>query len=136
MNDTKQNVIKYLVTCGVGFFGVAIVLYLRGYDFSMPLVEQYKILSDAFMVPGAILACSSILAWVASEGTFDMISYGLRRGASSLIPFARHNDETFYDYKVKKKAKREGRSAWFLLFVGLGFLLVMLVFNILYSTVQ
>ena len=135
MNSTKGKIIKYLITVGVGAVAAAIVMISSGYRFDMSPSEQFAIFADAFTVPGVILVCTSLLMWVAYEGIFDMIGYAFGRAATTLVPFMKGNNETFYDYKVKKMEKREGKKAWFLLFVGLGFILIALVFVILYMTV-
>lgn len=135
MRDTGKTLSKYLLTVGIGLAASIFILFLRGFSFDMPPVSMLAILADAFSIPGIVLVCVSLLIWVASEGTFDMIGYGFGRAASSLIPFMRKNDETFYDYKVRKKEGRDGRSYWFVCFVGLGFILVAGIFLVIYCCI-
>ena len=39
----------------------------------------YHILTDAFFVPGVVMAGFGLLVFSTNEGTFDMLTYGVRR---------------------------------------------------------
>ncbi len=135
MKNTGNAVVKYLVTIGAAAFASLLILWLRDYWSAQTLVAQYRILADAFTIPGVILMCFSGLMWVSSDGFFDSIGYAFSRVGNMFIPFMKNKHETFYDYKLRKGDKRKGGSFWFLFFVGLGFVLVSLIFVILHGTV-
>ena len=100
---------------------------------NQPTNEQikYQNLADAFQIPSVIMLMVGVLVWVANQGTFDMISYGLNRAKGSLLPFLGQSDETFYDYKVRKSAKRI--TGYSFLFISGGIYLIPgIIFNILY----
>ena len=110
------------------------VLILRGISEAPNAAEKYRILADAFTIPSIIILMVGVLIWVAGEGTFDMISYGLGRGINSIIPLRQQKDETFYDYKMRKKDKRiKGYS--FLFISGGIYFIPALIFNIIYCFV-
>ena len=111
------------------------LLVLSGNDFStQSLVDKYRILTDAFSIPGIVFIMVGALVFVSTEGFFDMLSYGLGKFASSLIPFNRKKDESFFDYKTRKNEERfSGYS--FLFYVGIFFLVIAGVFMILFFSV-
>lgn len=134
MEKFKSLLVKYGVSVSVGAAMSAFVLF--AYDFSsltLP-VDKYRVLTDAFSIPGIILVMVGCLVWVSTEGFFDMISYGLRWLGQSLIPFSEKNHESFYDYKMRKSENRlTGYS--FLFYTGFAFLVIAIVFLILFYSV-
>jgi len=138
MKNTKKTVIKYLVTIGIAFAATLLVIWLRDLANEEVLQERYRILADAFCVPGVILMCFSGIMWVASDGFFDGLAYAFGRVGGMFIPAYKVKHETFFDYKQRKKEKRaekEGTSFWYLFFVGLGFVLVSAIFTVLYEMI-
>ncbi len=136
MKDTKKTVIKYLVTFGVALAVSILIICMSNIGSVDSMAEKYKILANAFTIPGVILACFSGLLWVASDGFFDSITYSFSRIGGMFIPMFKSKHETFYDYKQRKKDKRAEKgseSFWFLFFVGLAFILISVIFIILYE---
>ncbi len=123
----RRLAVKYALTTTVA--GAVTLLILRAKDFSTVLspAEQYRILSDAFAVPGVILMLVAALVWVSNDGFFDGLGYIVGRGLGTLIPFFRPKHETYYDHLMSKKEKRI-RGYSFLFFVGLVFTLVSVIF--------
>ncbi len=136
MKNTKKTVIKYLVTIGIAFAATLLVIWLRDLSAEGDLQQRYRILADAFCVPGVILMCFSGIMWVASDGFFDSLGYAFSRVGGMFIPAFKIKHETFFDYKQRKSEKRaekESGSFWYLFFVGLGFVLVSAIFTVLYE---
>lgn len=136
MNNTKKTVIKYLLTIGGAALAVLLVIWLRDLAAESDLAQRYRILADAFCVPGAILMCFSGIMWVSSDGFFDSLGYAFSRVGGMFLPAYKVKHETYFDYKQRKNGKRaekEGGSFWYLFFVGLGFVLVSAVFTVLYE---
>ncbi len=110
-------------------------LVLWGNDFSaQTLVDKYRLLADAFTIPGVIFIMVGALVFVSTAGFFDMLSYALGRFAGAFIPFYRKKDETFFDYKTRKSEERF-RGYSFLFYVGILFLVIAGVFMILFFSV-
>lgn len=83
------------------------------------------LLSDAFFVPGVILLGFGLLMWVAGEGMFDMMSYGVKL----LWDVAyKHEWESFRDYRMRK-AEKERTPVGHLILVGLVFVLLGALFT-------
>lgn len=136
MKNTKKTVIKYLVTVGIAFVATLLVIWLRDIANEGDIQERYRILADAFCVPGAVLMCSAGIMWVAADGFFDSLAYAFRRAGGMFIPAYKIKHETFFDYKQRKnekRAEREDTDFWYLFFVGLGFVLVSAIFTVLYK---
>ena len=131
MEKFKKLLPKYLISLFIGACFVFAVISLREYSAEMADAERYKILSDAFTIPGVVFILIGALVWVSTDGFFDMFSFAIGKAVRTLIPFSKRSDETFYDYKVRKSEDRfTGYS--FLFFVGIAFLAVAIVFLVLY----
>lgn len=136
MSDWRKTFLKYSITTVVAGGLTLLVLYLHGYSSAADTVEKYRILADAFTIPGTLLILVTALIWVSSEGMFDGLGYAFSRVGGMIIPFfgKSKKHETYYDYKMRKKEKAlHGYS--FLFYVGLVFTAVALVFIYLHSTV-
>lgn len=122
---------KYLVAFAAMGLVTGLILYVRDISSAETISLRYRILADAFTTPSIVILMVGLLVWVAGEGTFDMISYGLGRGLNSLLPFRQQTDETFYDYKKRKMENRKKGYA-FLFISGGVYFIPALIFNILF----
>ena len=130
----KGILIKYAIAIAVGVGMVLIVLYGNDFFEATDLVTKYRLLTDAFTIPGVSYILLTGLVFVSTQGFFDMISFGLGKFAKALIPFSKKSEETFYDYKTRKNEERlTGYS--FLLYTGIAFMAVALVFMALFFKV-
>lgn len=127
----KKALIKYAIALAIGAGLALLCLSLNEYSGALEAVERYRLLADAFTVPGIVLVLVAGLVFVSTEGFFDMLSFGFKKAGEMLIPFMKHSKESFYDYKMRKSGNRlSGYS--FIFFTGLGFMAVAVVFLILY----
>lgn len=131
----RNNLIKYssCVAAGllVGYF------YLSGHGFfDQPLVDKYRLLSDAFMLPGFLMVAFGLLIFLANEGSFTGISFIAQKAVGLLIPFLyKQKGETYREYVERKTAKRT-QGYGFLFVCGCVFLAVSVVFVVLYSQIH
>lgn len=106
----------------------------RGLFEQTDVAGVFRVLSDSFLIPGALFAGIGGLTWVASYGFFDIMSYGCSAVFGRFIPFdsAYRRKENYYDYRQKKEAK--GRT-WKkdMVFSGLTFILLSILFSVIYS---
>ena len=134
MQNLKNNLIKYGITVIAASLVTIITLYNQGFNTSLEITEKMRLLADAFTIPGVVLVMLGCLVFVSTSGFFDMISFGIARGVSMLIPFSHKSKETFYEYKTRKNEERfTGYS--FLFYVGAVFVAVAIVFTVLFFTV-
>lgn len=132
MNSNITRIImRYVITLGVGAGFVFLTLWLNDYSLITETVDKYRLLTDAFSIPGIIFIMVGCLVFVSTDGFFDMITFGLAKAKSMLIPFSKKSDETFYDYK-QRKAKNRLSGYSFLFFSGLAYLIVAGIFMILF----
>ena len=105
--------------------------------FSQTETAQFiRILADCCTVPGILYVGVTLIGWIGSKGTFDIFGYSvgglfrlLRRDAYD------RRSETFYDYRVKKDENRKPFN-WTMLWVGLGLLLLAVVFSVVFSVIS
>ncbi len=122
-------------TCCAVAVGLLAWVYLSQRDFAgAALVDKYRMLCDAFTIPGMTLLMIGLLSWVASQGALDGLTYCVRFAIFSLIPGKRvDRDEKYVDYVLRKREKRkEGKGFAFLFHSGLVTMAVALVFMALF----
>ena len=134
---SRNNLLKYGITTFVAVLIASTVINLHGYDEAVTAADKYRILSDAFTIPGVVLMLCSLLVFVSNQGIFDGISYALRYAVRSLIPGLGHKQERYSDYIERKREKGGIAGYAFLFHVGLVFCLIALVFiGLFYSAYQ
>ena len=131
----RNNLIKYGSCVAAGL--LAGVAYLSGKDFfNQALVDQYRLLSDAFMLPGFFMTAIGLLIFLGNEGSFKGVGFIAQKAVGFLIPFLyKQKGETYAEYVERKKGKPT--SGYGFLFVcGVAFLAAAAVFVILYSQIH
>ena len=130
MNNKKllKTLLKYAVCIIPGGIISAMVLNFHGYSSAGNAVERYRILCDAFTIPGVTLIMVAALVFISNFGGFDGIGYSVKYAIKRLLPFAGISDPGKYiDYVERRRASRiNGYS--FIWICGLGFLAVALFF--------
>jgi len=92
--------IKWLVSTGIGLAIVVWFLYSRDvFSGELMPVDLVKTVSDGFFVSGVLLAGVGILIFCARNGTFDMLTYGVKTAIRTI--FKTGDNESFYDYKQR-----------------------------------
>lgn len=122
-------------TCCAVAVGLLVWFFLSQRDFAgADLVGKYRMLCDAFTIPGVTLIMLGALCWVASQGVLDGLTYCVRFAIYSLIPGKRvERDEKYVDYVLRKREKRkESKGFAFLFYSGLATMAVALVFMALF----
>ena len=138
MKSTKRTVIRYTVTAVIGLLMVLAIAWMGGLFTQDDLAVKYRILADAFSIPGVLLMCFAGLVWVSSDGFFDALGYAAARVGGMFIPAYRAKHENYLTYKQRKnqeRSEKERGSIGFLFFVGLGFFIIALVFCVLFNMV-
>jgi hypothetical protein len=134
----KSKLIRYLVGIGIcTVLGVAIAMFhMRGHWFSQAetQAERYRILCDAFTIPGVILVAVSALILVYNAGVFTGLSYGLRGMKDIFMPFLKQEYVPYREYR-KKKMEKKVKGYSFIFFTGLAFLAVAIYFMIRFYSV-
>ena len=131
MNNTlRKYLISFLIASGMAG------LYLYSHPLSaLSAAEKYRVLSDAFAIPGLLFACVGILLAVSAAGALDGLIYGVITGVKMLLPFrGSEKTESYADYLEKRKDSRV-RGYGFIGITGIAFLAVSVVFLILFNRI-
>lgn len=112
----KANLLKYGISSAIAF-GLVYVYCSSRDVFLQPAMERWRILCDAFTIPGLTFIMVGFLMMIANEGFFDMLSYACSKAVGMFLPGRGFSDdgEKYYEYVQRK---RENRTT------GFGFLFV------------
>lgn len=111
------------------------VAYALGQDVgSLPQVDQYRILSDSFAIPGMLGIFGALLLTLSGQGALDGVGYCLSR-AVHMLTFQGTRAESYKDYLERHQAKR-AKGFGFLYGVGLTCLAVAGIFLALFHNVR
>ena len=131
----RKNLTKYVsaVACGL----IAGYGYLSGNDFlNQALVDQYRLLSDAFMLPGFLMVAFGLLIFLGNEGSFRGIGFVMQKVVGFLLPFMYKQKGENYGEYVERTSKNPTKGYGFLFVCGCVFLAVSAVFLVLYSQIH
>ena len=131
-NKISSIIKKYLITVLVGAIFVVTALWLRDFTELTEKVDIYKALADAFSIPGVIFPMVALLIVLTNEGSLTAVGWMVKRAVNLLIPLSKKEFTSYREYYENRK-KITGFS--FILFVGLGYLLIAIIFTILFFTV-
>lgn len=92
-------------------------------------------LSDAFLIPGAVTVLTGCMLVISNKGGLDGISFAAGRAVRMLIPGLKKNDEKYFDY-VERKRENPVKGFGFLFAVGGCFCVAAIVFMILFYRLQ
>jgi predicted MFS family arabinose efflux permease len=96
--------------------------------------EQYKMLCDAFFIPGMLFLMVACLVWASSKGAMDGLAFLGSNLLRALVPGGRlRTPQKYYDYIQERQARRKTVSSFLFLFVVGGVCMaVAVVFVFLY----
>lgn len=129
----KSVVIKYGIAMLIGASMVAVYLLSRDFSGTESAAERYRMLCDAFTIPGMVLMLSAALIALSNAGSFTGIGYSVVNLFRHLVPGGALKHETYGDYYERHQKKVTGYG--FLLHVGGGFMAVALIFYVLFYIV-
>ena len=72
----------------------------------VPNVVLYRVLCDAFTVPGLLMLMFALLMSVSNEGALDGVGYVAAYALKMLIPGGALKVETYKDYLERRRANR------------------------------
>ena len=133
-NPWKGRIVKYFAA--VLFCALMVWVYIGNHDFaSLSQLEKYRILCDAFTVPGLLLILIGLLVWISNQGALDGISYAVRGLFRVFVPGAgfRQNLETYYDYLKRKEEKRVKGYGFLFLVGGISLAIALMFYFLFYS---
>lgn len=132
-DENKALLIKYAVCFGVASAITLIVFWIKGF-FTDSLGVNIQILSDGFFVSGILLTLFAGMMFVSGEGALIGISFVLRNVVLAFVPMGRKKHEVYAKYRERKLASMKKSSDHCILFTGLFFLLIGIVFTVIWYT--
>lgn len=135
MKYFKEKILPYLIPFIIGLILFIIVIVTKKLFQQKDLQTIYRILSDAFALPGIVIGGFGLLVVLSNEGAFDIISYGftLFIGKFKKDVSARKY-KTYYDYKIAKRGNKKSFAN--ILIVGIFYFLLSILFTILYLNLE
>ena len=132
MSRAVKTAVKYALAISAGALMAWAVLSQNGYGPELPAAERFRILCDAFTVPGVLMIMLCCLVLISYTGALRGLTYALRHLAGRLIPGMSHREERYYDYIQRLEARGRLRGFAFLFVTGAAFMAVALVFFALF----
>lgn len=119
---------KYLIYLFIGLLFAFLIMIIYGL-FKVSNTELLiRILADGFTISGAIFSCLGLLLLVSNGGAMDAPAYLLKFVGDLFIP--RTKDKlTYTEFKLKRSEKKRDFKP--MLFVGLLFIIISIVFIII-----
>ena len=131
MTPVKLRIVHCIVA-SILMIGIFCLVFFLRQDFGL------RGWSDAFFIDGAILAGFGLLAWIAGNGVFDMMGYGLYR-AVSVFKFKGEirykNADSFKEKRNEIRCKSPFFFQIYLIFGGV-LLIAGIIFAILFMNVK
>ena len=131
-NHILKTILKYAIMILIGTAMVFLTFFTHNLFSTVETKKVYKIIADAFTVPGALFLLLGALIALSNQGSLSALGYMLKRLGKMLIPFSKKEHETYSQY-VEKREAVGGYS--FIVYSGLLFMIVAVVFTILFYTI-
>lgn len=128
-----KKYLKYIITSSIGLSVTILILLSKKIFAQDKLLEIYKILTDAFFVPGVLIFGFGLLVYSSNEGVFDIVSYGMK-AFFNLFRTKPQKQVTYYEYKIAKH--EHDKPIVFFLIVGAVFMVISMIFTILYLNLK
>ncbi|MBO7384716.1 MAG: DUF3899 domain-containing protein [Clostridia bacterium] len=130
MNRKRLN--PLFIAAGAGLLAAALTAWRQGILDAASPKESYRILCDACFIPGVILCGVGLMSLIAYGGFFDIFSYGFKSVVWFFKPLREKKKKKYYDYRMEKEARRQ-KPRYYILKVGLVFMLLAVIFLILFE---
>ncbi len=128
--EKKELLIKYLISFGIASLIVLFVFSLKGF-FGSDAAMNIQLLSDAFFASGMFLILFAAIMYVSGEGGFLAMGFLATKVVQAFIP-GRKDHETYAQYRERKEGKTKKSADRCVLFTGLFFLLIGIIFTIIW----
>ncbi len=101
--------------------------------------EKLKVIADGFTIPGLLVTGFGFMMVISDTGSLDGVVYGMQQ-AIRMLTFqllSKEKQQSYGDFKeqrdeIRRLRKERSGGFWYIVFIGLTFLLMAFVFVILY----
>lgn len=129
----KTKILCYVTSILINAY--LVFSYVRSHDIgTLPLLDRYHVLCDAFFLPGVIMIFLGLLMVLNNLGALDTMAFGFSYVLHMLAPGAFDKMDSYLDFIEKRRANRGGGYG-FLLVIGSVMIAVSVVFLVLFYSV-
>lgn len=129
--ENKALLTKYIICFAVASLITFLVFWSKGF-FVHSIRVNIQILADGFFVSGILMTLFAGMLFISGEGALLGIGFILRSVVLSFIPMGRQKHELYKDYRERKLKEMKKQKDHCILFTGLLFLFVGIVFNVIW----
>ena len=126
---SKSNLIKSGIASAIGILLAVVFVISSGFG-GESTMNRYKILCDAFTIPGLFMLMFAVLVSVSNEGALDGVSYVVKQGFR-MLTFRGLGTEKYLDF-VERRRENRVKGYGFLYIVGAAFMVIALIFMALF----
>ena len=131
--NSKKNMVGGCIVVVVGLLLSAVIAGLEGLFKVESLEKLYYVLCDMFCLPGLLILGIFGMIWISSTGALDIFSFAFKNLLFLFSPSKKRTSK-YYEYTQEQASKR-GDLPMYILWVGLGFFMVGVVFLALFFSV-
>ncbi len=129
----KKKLLRLVIQIAIGILiSVGIMTSQGAFAENLSKADRILAVGNGFSVTALLYLSFGMLAWISTTGVLDIFSFAIQRGTHFLVPFAaKKANDKFYEFKEAREAKRKkkGKTQYMTLLVGVGFLIVAIVFT-------
>lgn len=129
--ENKALLIKYIVCFGIASLIALIVFWIKDF-FGHSLAVNIQVLADGFTVSGLMLTLFAGMMFISGEGALIGITFLLRNVVLTFVPMGRKRHEVYAKYRERKLSEIKKFGDHCILFTGLIFLLVGILFTVVW----
>ena len=129
--ENKALLVKYIICFAVASLITVAVFWSKGF-FGHSVAVNIQILADGFFVSGILLTLFAGMMFISGEGALIGIGFILRSVVLTFIPMGRQKHEKYADYRQRKLRGMKKTKDHCILVIGLLFLIVGIIFNIIW----
>ena len=129
--ENKALLVKYIICFAVASLITVAVFWSKGF-FGHSVAVNIQILADGFFVSGILLTLFAGMMFISGEGALIGIGFILRSIVLTFIPMGRQKHEKYADYRERKLRGMKKTKDHCILVIGLLFLIVGIIFNIIW----
>lgn len=127
-----RTIIYYAIPTLIGAAMTALILDTHDLSAAENVAERYRILCDAFTVPGVVLILFGVLLILSSKGAFDGIGYAAKHAIRMLIPGRGGIRETYREYLDRKHSDDKAPVWRYPIIPGAVYFIISLIFLVLF----
>ncbi len=129
--ENKALLVKYIICFAIASLIAFCVFWSKGF-FGHSVAVNIQILADGFFVSGILLTLFAGMMYISGEGALLGIGFVLRNVVLAFIPMGRARHEKYADYRERKLSEMKKNKDHCILFTGLLFLIVGIIFNVIW----